>query len=79
MNVIVHQAIRQQPKTKLLPVVSKPLEKSSPIGLIPKHRPAFVSTHDDVIKTPVHLEPQRPCHIANIPLSKTDPASHPMT
>ena len=64
VDVIRHQAERDQPKIELLPVMSKSLEILLPVHVIAKDGLLLVPAYHDVVHGPGSLQPRRPSHQA---------------
>ena len=62
MNVIRHQAVRVQAKSKALPVAGNSLEIVLAIRVIAKDFPPFIPADYQVMKRAGRLEPRRSCH-----------------
>jgi len=74
VDVVVHQAVRQELEAELLTVVGDPIEVSRSVGIATKNGLALVPTRDHMVKTPWNLDPQPPRHSSQIILKeRTDP------
>src|SRR5712692_5709683 len=78
VDVVVHEAVRQELEAELLTVVGDPIEVSRSVGIAAKNGLALVPTRDHMVKTAWNLDPQPPRHSSQIILKeRTDPNQDP--
>src|SRR5450830_523910 len=73
MDMVVHEAIRPDPKAVFLPVMRQAPQVELPIRVIAEDRLPLVPPGDYVVQRPGKLDPQRPRHGSIIPQVVTDP------
>ncbi len=79
MDMVAHQAIRQQPKAELLPVVPETPKVILPIRIVQENGLPLVAPDDDVVQCPRKLNPQRASHdriVSSCHLARLTPLFH---